>query len=705
LDGEIINGTLNLKIFSTVPYIPSGPLSFGSMVMSETLPASGERVATMSSPNVEERMNYKKALEKIKWVRMQRSEERIATALSDDDKNSSHNSSSVRISNDYIDIVVGDDGRFNMGTTGGDPENPRDDYKRMMYGWPSIPWSSFTTVRIDGSNYIYGDYPGNFISPPHVVNDSIISVWEINNIRITQTVAIVTSTTGNPDTAEIKYSIVNNDEEPHDVGIRVMLDTMLAGNDGAPFRVPYVGSVTNEMEFVGENIPDYWMVFDSLTDPTIVGQGTLRGVGGVVPDKFVIAYWPTIYRTSWDYEVDPSRYVTWDSAVAAWWNPTSLYPGESRDIATFFGIGAVEIGYGELTVALTAPDILLTPSFTVTALIQNNLDITANDVKSTISLPSGLALALGENATNEIGDLAPGAEGQATWEVWATGTVTGEVTYTVTTTSANTLSTTVNRSIDIRYTGIPQEYLIWEKNITVNLSSPTNVVTNISIPDEIPGVIGKLDLLATLYSNTSQIINQSSRHSFYITDKNTTLTMETDKEIYKPDEIITIYGDVQNRADITATNLNLIIKANGIEIYSDTFDLAPDEIYTFSTTYSANESFVLEGTVHGVSVTDIIRVEQPTANISVTCPEVVGLEDFEVGVLMENTGNVSVDLNLSIGVDGPVPFCLSAKESKLVKTTMNITENTTLFINISGDINRTIQREIIFGEDAKINIT
>ena len=700
LDGDIINGTLNLKLFSTVPYIPSGPHSFESPIMGEIMHTSEEGLMTVPSTKPDDSIYNKKAIEKVKWEKIQTSEERALAAVVQ--------LSYVRVSNEYIDIVVDlDYGTFVMGTTGGDPDNSNDDYQDLMYGWdyydPYIG-TSFTTVRIDGRDYRYG-YGGTFISPPHIIDDSIVSVWEMNDIRVTQTVAIVTSTTGNPDTAEIRYSIENNDEAPHDVGIRVMIDTMLAGNDGAPFRVPHVGSVINEMEFVGADIPDYWMVFDSLTDPTIVGQGTLRGVGGVVPDKFVIAYWSAIEDTLWDYHAHPEYYVTWDSAVATWWNPASLSAGESRDVATFFGIGTVEFGYGELTVALTAPDILLTPSFTATALIQNNLNITANDVISTISLPNGLALGLGENATKEVGDLAPGAEGQATWEVWATGTVTGDVTYTVTTTSANTQSTTVNRSVDIRYTGIPQEYLIWEKNITVNVSSATNIVTNVSIPDEIPGVIGKLDHLATLYSNTSQLLNQSSRHSFYITDKNTTLTLETDKEIYKPDETITIYGEVQNRADITATNLNVIIKANGTEIYSDTFDLAPDEMYTFNTTYSASESFVLEGTVHGVHVADIISVEQPKANISVACPEVVGLEDFEVGVLMENTGNVSVDVTLNIGEKVTVPLCLSAKESKLAKTTMNITENTTLFINVSGDISQTIQREIVFGADAKLNIT
>ena len=80
--------------------------------------------------------------------------------------------------------------------------------------------------------------------------------------------------TDKEDVMEIKYVVKNNDSVSHHVGTRIMLDTMLGNNDDAPFRVQGTGSVTTETEFTGDDIPQYWQAFDSLTEPTVVSQGT-----------------------------------------------------------------------------------------------------------------------------------------------------------------------------------------------------------------------------------------------------------------------------------------------------------------------------------------------------------------------------------------------------------------------------------------------
>ena len=50
-----------------------------------------------------------------------------------------------------------------------------------------------------------------------------------------------------------------------------MMDTMLGGNDAAPFRVN--GSdVTTETVYSGSNIPQIWQAFDSATNPGVVAQ-------------------------------------------------------------------------------------------------------------------------------------------------------------------------------------------------------------------------------------------------------------------------------------------------------------------------------------------------------------------------------------------------------------------------------------------------
>ena len=496
----------------------------------------------------------------------------------------------LRIWNTFVEAVMEtsewNTGTFTIGTTGGDPAITTDDYVKLMYGHP-YPGTSFTTVRIDGSDYTYGSSEGAFVEVPHFDGTSIVSSWEVEDVVVTQRLTIVYSSTGNPDAVQVKYSIRNESDLARDVGVRIMIDTQLAENDGAPFTIPGIGDITNEMEFNGAEVPVWWTTMDSLTSPNVIAHGTLRGVGSD-PDKFVIARWPGIQGTLWDYQIDPSRYITSDSAIGMWWYPTSLLAGESKDVATFYGIGYV----------------------------------------------------------SEVGGV-----------------------------------------------------VIWEDEIPLgNLAEGQEA----SIPTEISlDATGKLLLVARLNSETSQVIAQDTAY-FYITDQDTYLTLETEEAIYKPGEEVVISGEVTN-GSAEAKNYDLSITVNGEEIYSEGFGLDAGQSHVFTTTTVQDNSFILEGTVNGVIVTDFIMIEYPSANVDILAPDVVGLADFDVGILVENVASVDCDISVTL-VDEAWDVLIPAGESRLMETTMSITEDTTLSVIISGDVDKTVQKDIIMGEDARIEI-
>ena len=64
-----------------------------------------------------------------------------------------------------------------MITTGGNPDNPNDDNKLLIYGGGS---TSYTTIRIDGSDYIF--------RPDTVTryDNKIIGTQRINDIIVSQ---------------------------------------------------------------------------------------------------------------------------------------------------------------------------------------------------------------------------------------------------------------------------------------------------------------------------------------------------------------------------------------------------------------------------------------------------------------------------------------------------------------------------------------
>jgi hypothetical protein len=134
------------------------------------------------------------------------------------------------IATESLEINIASNGQFTMGI----PNSTI-----LLFGHPN-PWTSATTFRIDEKDYWNYDLSswGKVISLPQTKGLSNTTTWDIDKIQFNQTLSIVEgSTTGNLDTAEIKYVVTNKDTVSHEIGVRIMLDTMLGENDGALLNV------------------------------------------------------------------------------------------------------------------------------------------------------------------------------------------------------------------------------------------------------------------------------------------------------------------------------------------------------------------------------------------------------------------------------------------------------------------------------------
>ena len=55
----------------------------------------------------------------------------------------------------------------------------------------------------------------------------------------------------------------NEGAETISVGLRALFDVKLDTNDGSPYFIPGQGTVAHEREFLGGDVPDYWLAFAS----------------------------------------------------------------------------------------------------------------------------------------------------------------------------------------------------------------------------------------------------------------------------------------------------------------------------------------------------------------------------------------------------------------------------------------------------------
>lgn len=340
--------------------------------------------------------------------------------------------------NGYIKLrVKNSNGHYVLGTTGGNPESDTDNDKKLIFGFPGGSSTSKSTIVIDGAINEYGE--SSFTTAPtysEVAKSSTSTVY-YGNVSVTQVLSFVRNvSTNRDDVLEVKYVVSNEDTQAHNVGVRIMIDTMLDGNDDAPFRVAGVGPVTTETTFEGDNIPQYWQAFDSLSEPKVVSQGSFLRDGDATnnPDKVQFCRWDGIKAKLWDYETTDGR-NNGDSAVGITWNEKALAPGETRNYCTYYGLSeltqntepplSVSVYGDSIITAMKVDQTTGDPVYneiTVTAYVENIGDEATHNTYAKLVLPRKMSVVDG-TAVTTIGTLDANSSKQITWKVKTAGDI------------------------------------------------------------------------------------------------------------------------------------------------------------------------------------------------------------------------------------------------------------------------------------------
>lgn len=257
--------------------------------------------------------------------------------------------------NDYIEVYVHPDtGRFSIQTKEGHPLKDMDQNQPLLFR-DDFPETSFTTFRVNGKDYIYGNSYGwmgldsSFLHRPISQGLTNQSVWTVDGLEIIQMLTLVDNKE-NPNIGNVKisYEVTNTSDSAMQVGSRVLLDTMLGSDDGSPIALSGRNEfVRNETE-LNESIPYFWRAVDHTLAPGVMSYGFLRGWGNEEPNRMVLAHWEGISGTKWDYQIDENLdfttlrnpYGSADSAVALYWEPAEIAPGEQRVYETYYGLGS-----------------------------------------------------------------------------------------------------------------------------------------------------------------------------------------------------------------------------------------------------------------------------------------------------------------------------------------------------------------------------
>jgi hypothetical protein len=607
-----------------------------------------------------------------------------------------------RVYNEQLDVAADPTyGWFSMGTLLGDPATPLDDYARILYGHP---WggTSYTTLRVNGADALFGD-GGQWEDVPHFdpAQQAVVATWVNGSVRVRQMLKL-SPASGVMTPAQIQYQVENISADPQEVGLRIMLDTQLGSNDGAPFRVLGHGAITSETEFLGADVPGSFLVVDDLSAPNVVTQGVIRAPGERTPDRLVIADWGNLWSNPWDYTVRPTYPITRDSSVAYYWEPVTLAPGQVVDLATRYGATSVSFGSGELSTVLSAPDQICAPGenpFWVQAFVRNNTDGTAQNVTAGIDLPAELRLVDGHPQSHALGDLGPGAETQVSWLVRATGA--GWFDYSVTTSADNAQGSTAQRQIQVANSVFDTsgERLVWQRDlpVTADAAWPFSELADTFLP-------GKYRAVATVAAPTGQVLAKEAT-LFYVAADQTLLTLTTDQAVYRVGDTVTISGLVQNQAAVAGT-FNLVVTAGGQPVLTETVVLDPGQSHAYTATAPAGAegALAITASARDASLSDAVTVAVPAVTYSIDAPAVVGRSPFLTAIALANTGLLPA--HLEVTVDGDTrTFDLEPGARVTDTRTLSTAQDRQIPVAIRGDLTADEVIAVRQGEHVALTVT
>ncbi|HYH02349.1 MAG TPA: cellulosome anchor protein, partial [Bacillota bacterium] len=376
------------------------------------------------------------------------------------------------LENKYVKIFINNSkdetGRFAMDVSAGDPNRADDDNRPLIYGHPK-PWTSYTTIRINGQNYVYGKATtkrpgaklpgGEIIAAPQVENKRITMTCKYGAITVEQILEITHSpSTGALDTARIRYVIHNTGDSAAEVGLRTVFDTLVGANDGAPFRVGQ-REITEETLLETKDFPDFWQAFDLLDKPSVIAQGTLKGGDVTSPDQLIFTNWGKAADHPWEIPVQPgTKFIRvgedeLDSVVAMLWMPRTIQPKGTQVITVYYGLGGVTFSPGNTFLGISAPADVQhlgedTRNYTVILYMEHRGEAKAKNVTVNLDLPAGLNLVTGEPQIG-IAELTPGVTKQLAWEIKPDGMYYGDSSFQIRVAGEGLESNQVTRRINI----------------------------------------------------------------------------------------------------------------------------------------------------------------------------------------------------------------------------------------------------------------
>ncbi len=202
--------------------------------------------------------------------------------------------------------------------------------------------TNVVVVRIDGRDYAFGFEGGAFKAKNTPLGKDRIgsaTTWTVDRIEVTQAVETVQGKSGEWDVCVVSYSVVNKDDKPHAVGVRVMLDTHLGDKAKQVFQA--AGSkdiIADKADWKGKEVPAVLRTMQKPPpDEGLTATFTFLAPALEKADRVVLTNFPE-RDTAFGWEL-PVKNMNGDAVIGIYWSPRELKAGASRAVGYAYGAG------------------------------------------------------------------------------------------------------------------------------------------------------------------------------------------------------------------------------------------------------------------------------------------------------------------------------------------------------------------------------
>ncbi|MCB0202643.1 MAG: hypothetical protein KDI03_21430, partial [Anaerolineae bacterium] len=235
-------------------------------------------------------------------------------------------------------------------------------------------------------------------------------------------------------------------------------------------------------------------------------------------------------------------------------------------------------------------------------------------------------------------------------------------------------------------------YVLWQTTLPLSTAGTADF-------SEVAGTLdttGQLLLWGQASSATGQPF-ATAQYPFQVFDRDTSLTLETDRDVYRPGETVEVSGQVVNTSGLTQNMVLQVTDGQGV-ILEESLTLDANESYSYATSVEATSDLVLVATAANATATAAPTVADPQVDASFQAPDVVGRTSFDVVLELSNTGLVPANLQAEVAGQAEPDFTLQPGETRQIYRTVQTNQDTVVAATVSGDASYDFSHPVVQGE-------